>query len=442
MISDLNADKLLIQAEDGDAPSLQDTSHFLSATRGLALGILIFALATPVARIFSIPQATWAFYWLALVPVVAGLKHQDVMRMQRQMRFERCAAVDVLGNLASLLCAWPLVLWLKNYGVVLWLLIIQTGIATLASWMLAIRPYRWTLNRQHASRLFGFGWPLLLNGVLLFGILQGDRVIIGMARPMGELGLYAIAFSLTMAPSVIVAKIAGPLLLPVMAHAQNSEIAFSRQYAMGLHAYLLCAAGISMGFIVAGEWTVRLLYGSKYAAAGPIIGVLATMHAVRLLRGWLTLAAMAKGDTRNSAIASGIRVMALFGTAAVAYAGGPLLWIAISGLVGELLAMLGSLVRLKRLHELPLSLSLVPISMAAIWMVVAAMVGLCGGSKNYMSPLLAALVVCGYAIAALSLFPGFREGMRFFILGAHRDDTGCVDAGSVVADTTDENVAI
>ena len=53
---------------------------------------------------------------------------------------------------------------------------------------------------EYARRLLTFGWPLLVNGLLMFGIVQGDRLIIGTAYSVYDLGIYSVALTLAMAP--------------------------------------------------------------------------------------------------------------------------------------------------------------------------------------------------------------------------------------------------
>ena len=87
MASDVASDKLLIQAENGDDPRLQKTAQFLLAARGLFLAVVLCALVWPVSKLFEVSQARWAFWWLAVVPIIRGLVHLDVKRMHRDMRF-------------------------------------------------------------------------------------------------------------------------------------------------------------------------------------------------------------------------------------------------------------------------------------------------------------------------------------------------------------------
>src|SRR5690606_21709572 len=117
---------------------------------------------------------------------------------------------------------------------------------------------------------------------------------------------------------------------------------------------------LAAGLIVIGPRMIVFLYGSAYAAAGELIGVLAVMNAVRLMRVVPLLAAMARANTRLALLSNVARTSSLIAAAAVALAGGELVWIALTGVCGEVLAGLTAIVRLKQCHTIPASLSVRP----------------------------------------------------------------------------------
>ena len=181
MFSNVAGDMLLIQAKDGDQEQLQGTAQALRVGRAVVNGVVIFALAWPAARLFGVPQATWAFRCLGLLPLLRGLFHLDMSRLQRHFRFAPSVITDAGANWCATLVAIPIAFWLRSYAAMLWALLIQAAVATALSHMLAERRYRWAWNRECWRRIVSFGWPLMINGILIFGIFEGDRLVIGSA---------------------------------------------------------------------------------------------------------------------------------------------------------------------------------------------------------------------------------------------------------------------
>jgi O-antigen/teichoic acid export membrane protein len=419
MVSNVSAQTLLVQAPDGDNPSFQGTGHLVIACRGMLSAAVLLVLASPVSLLFGVPQARWAFYWIAAIPLLRGFAHLDLSRFQRNMRFTPQIAVDSISSLLVTVLAWPLAAWLRNYAAMLWLLLLQAAFYAIGSHVVAERPYVWTRRRDYVRRFLVFGWPLLINGLLMYGILQGDRFVIGVSGrvfpqstfTLTDLGIYSVAFAVTMAPSTLFTNIANSLFLPVLARAQAAPEQFVRRYMACAQILAFAAAVIAIPFIVAGHWIVPLVYGPKYSAAGAFIGWLGAMWGTRVFRTAPTQAALALGDSRNSMIANTARTTALIGVLIAAATGSGLIWIAICGFSGEVLATTVCIWRLWARHHVAPGLSLAPFAVSGMGMVVALIVQL--GTFSRISTLVIGVVllaICGGSMVLC--FPNLRHNLR------------------------------
>ena len=432
-VSNLGAERLLVQASDGDERRFQATAHALQAVRAAVCALIIVAAAGPVAALFGTPEAAWAYRWVALVPLLRGLAHLDQQRVNRDLRFKAQIWSDLGGQVFGLLAAWPLARYVGNYAAVLWILVGQTVVNAAVSHLLAERPYRWAWDMAYVRRFAAFGWPLTLNGAMLFAILQGDQTAIGVANhhyTKAQLGVYATAFGLALIPSVMVAKIATSLALPVLAAVTDDAAAFDRRYAGFCQAVALIALWVALPLIIAGGHAMTLIYGKEFAAAGGFIGLLAAMQAGRLCRIMPTLGAMAKAETKNMMISNAVRMSALVGVVIAASMGEPLHVLAMMGVIGEVLALLVSTGRLRRRQGVSVGACLRP----------AAYVGVCaamaGGVRSALlgEPRLVAIAAgvaaSGVATAGkLLVFPQVREEAARVLGAARRKLRGGALAG-------------
>ena len=398
----------------------------MNALRGVWNGTLFFLLGGPVSHLFGVPRAEWVFRCLAVVPLAKGFCHLDFSRVQRDLRFGPFIRVDVCSSLVATVLAVPLALWFRDYSAMLWVLIVQAVAYCVGSHLVAERDYQWLWDRRYARRMFTFGWPLVVNGILMFGIMEGDRLVIGSARRLfpnsvynlTDLGVYSVAFALTMAPTSFIANGAGSLFFPVLARAKEFGERFRRRYLDCLHAVLLAAAMISIPFVFAGGRFVALVYGQNYAAAASFIGWLAAMWGIRILRVAPTVAAMAKGDTKASMLSNMGRSLALLGMVLAAASGSRLVWISVSGFGGECVALGILLLRLKRHHEVPVLLHAKPFALIGFGMLIAGMTAnMATGSVGVFNALFgsAVLVLATLAVMILTL-PELRAEFRVLVV--------------------------
>lgn len=355
MISNLAVDMLLVQAKDGDDPVFQGTAHLYQMFRGLFAGLVIFSCAPIITWLFNTPQVEWAFRLVALVPIFRGFTHLDWKRLQRKMQYRSTVLVEVIPQAVITLAAFPMAIWLGDYSTVLWLVLIQAAIGLLVSHLFAQRSYQLNWDREYATRLLVFGWPLLINGLLMFGALQGDRLIIGTFYSMTDLGVYSVSFSIVLMIAFILTKISTSLLLPFLAEKQDRQIEFRECYIITVQVLALIGGVVALPFITAGGNLVVLIFGEQYEAALLFAPYLGGLIAVRIFRLAPTIASLARGDTKNSMIANLFRFTGVATAIVIAWYKLPLSTVIICGIGGETLAFLYTIYRLQRLQGIGIS---------------------------------------------------------------------------------------
>ena len=339
MTSNMGFDRLLVQARNGGAPALQATVQSLQAARGALGAVFLFLIAEPLAGLFGVPDATWAYQLLAFVPLMRGLVHLDMFRAQREMRFGPSVSVELTAIAASTMAAVPLGLWLKDYRVMLYVILLHQGLFMVLSHIAAERPYRWGWDRAVALRAISFGWPLLFNGLLMFGTFQGDRIIVGSLIGLKELGWFSAAFTLTLAPTLVMAKTLNRFFLPLLSKTQDDPEAFHHLYLVTMQAALLGGVLLAVFFVLVGPALVQLFYGPKFAPALPLVVWLAVMQGVRMMRQGPSVVAISAAQTRNPLVANTARIVALPVALVAAAQGFGITGILIVGIIGEIVAM-------------------------------------------------------------------------------------------------------
>lgn len=425
MFSNLAVDTLLIQSPHGEKPRFQQTSQLMTAVRGLGIALLLLLFAGPVARLFDIPAATWAFRLLAVVPLIRGLAHQDMSRFQRQLNFKPVLVTDISSQLISVSLAWPLASWLGDYSAILYLILIQTLARTLISHIVAERSYNWGWEPIHARQIISFGWPLLINGILLFLIMQGDRFVIGAANNLFEretyskaqLGFYSAAFVLSSAIFDGIGSVLSPVMLPLLSGVQDLQVQFQKRCRFCIHLAAFISNPLGIFFILMGGWLMVLVYGNQYRAAALLIVWLGAAQSIRLLRSASNVIALSKGDSQNPTISNVFRAFSFVLAFIFAARGADIVWIAASGLAGELLAIVVSIGLLRYRLAMPIEYFVKPLIFSLAGLMLATLfwnAGLSGASPLYAF-LVAVSLSIGMAALFFLFFPEFRKEIKTII---------------------------
>ncbi len=412
----------LVRDRQGDEPAFVATGHSAQAAAAGVSAALIVLAAPVLAQWFGIPQQAWALMVLAGVVLARGFQHLDTQRFHRDFRLGPSAVVEAAPQVLMTMAAWPVARWLGDYRAVLVLLVGKALLSLLLSHALAERPYRWTWHREYGRRLLQFGWPLLLTGYLMFGIMQGDQFLVATFYSTADLAPYAAAATLVMAPQLLYARVFNSVALPMISRVQDDSLAFGRKYRQILAGMLLYASCSTAVFIVGSEALMRLAYGPKYAGAGALMAWLSGVAAFRSLRVAVAVANIARGDSQSQLISNLWRVTSLGPAFYLAWQGRPLWSIAACGLVGEALATGVCVWRLWRWARVPMRLTLIPAGG------IAALAGLAGGLGHWMAhaPVWTGLLAaggagCGAVALCVALTPELRSEVFALWQGLRRE---------------------
>jgi O-antigen/teichoic acid export membrane protein len=360
----------VVRDRDGEHADFVAAAHLTQVSVGVVSAIVMFGAAWPLASVFGIADQRWALASLALIPLLRGCEHMDIRRFERGLRFGPSSLTELIPQVVITAAAWPVARWLGDYRAVLVLLVAKAVMVCVCTHLLAERTYRWSVRPEYQYRLLQFGWPLVMTGLIMFAVMQGEQLAIATFYQMSDVAPYAAAATLALMPVFFLGRVFSSILLPLLAHLQDDTSAFRQRYQQVLSALACVAGSCSVALILGGEGIMRVIYGAKYAGAGVLLAALAAAGAMRTVRAATALAAMARGDSRNELYSNGSRLVALLPAVALAYKGAPLWQVAYCGLLGEAVAGLVSIVRLRWRDGVPVSTTLVPLA----W--VGALVGL------------------------------------------------------------------
>ena len=380
MVSALGLQQQIVQARDGDDPRFQAALQGFQVLRGVLSGLALLLLAGPFARFMGVPEATWGYRAMALVPVLNALVHFDVYRLSRAMRFGPGVVAGVAPGAASLAAAWPLALWLGDWRAMLGAILLGSALGALASHLVAERPYRLTLDRDVTLRALRFGWPLLVNNALLFLVFNGNRALVGRELGMAALGIFSMGLTMTLTPTLVLAKSIQSLFLPRLSALDREAPGGEERFQALARATL--ETGLANGLLMAvavsllGGPFVFLVLGEHYAPLVPILAVLSAAQALRVFKTGSAVVALSQGRTGNALAANLVRVAALPLAWAVLIGGGGLEAAVLVGVAGEALGFALSLALVRATCGLRLRPLLAPLLLAAVVLVVISVHGL------------------------------------------------------------------
>lgn len=311
MLSYLGLNQLMVVDKDGDDDHFQRAMQGFQVMRGAFSSAVLFLIAYPYADFLGIPEVAWAYQVIAVIPFINGLQHYDNHRMRRHLNFRPAVVTQSVTPLIAVIMLWPIAMIYDDYRIMLVSLLVQSVASVSLTHIMAERPYRLAFDMALMRKATIFGWPLLLNGVMLFGVFNGERLIVGRELGMAQLAVFSMAITLTLTPTLVLAGASQSLFLPKLTAARDDPRSFNWLGIAAIEGGLAIGLLLLLGTVMIGGPVVHILLGVKYEAMLPILVPMAVMQAVRVAKSGSATVALAKGRSGNSAVANFFRILSL-----------------------------------------------------------------------------------------------------------------------------------
>ncbi len=320
MFSDVGTGPAIVQSRRGDDPAFLDTAWTIQCIRGGFLWLGSWAIAAPLAGFFGQPLLTWLIPAAGLTALLGGLEATSMHTLHRHQRLERLTVMDlvsqVVGIVAAVIGAFlDRKIFGPNHAGAAWVFIGGTLLSSLTRLVLShaalpgIR-HHFRLERQALTELLGFGRWVFLSTLLTFFAGQSDRLVFGKLIPLDQFGVYGIAATMAMLPTLAVLKVGTSVAFPAYCRlaARGELAAVIGRVRLPL---LLGGGAIVSGLIAAGPGLIRVLYDERYAQASWILQFLAVGAWFQILEATCGAALLAMGRVPWMAAGSAAKLAGL-----------------------------------------------------------------------------------------------------------------------------------
>ncbi len=320
MFSDVGTGPAIVQSRRGDDPAFLDTAWTIQSIRGVLLWFGSWAIAVPLAAFFGQPLLAWLIPAAGFSAVLGGLESTSMHTLQRNQRLERLTLVDlvsqVVGIATSILGAYAdRRIYGANHPGAAWVFVGANLLAALTRTVLShvalpgIR-HRFRLEREALGELLGFGRWVFVSTLLTFLAGQADRLVFGKTIPLDLFGVYGIAATLAMLPTLAVLKVGSSVAFPAYSRlaARGDLGALLSRVRLPL---LLGGGAIVSGLFACGPGLIRVLYDSRYEQAGWIVQFLAASAWFQIMEATCGAALLALGRVPWMAAGSAVKLASL-----------------------------------------------------------------------------------------------------------------------------------
>ncbi len=348
-VSEMGVKESLVQNPRGGESNYASAAWWLALGRAAAMYSTLFVLAPWIATFYGNHELATLMRVVSIAVLLDGALSSKAYVAMKQMNFRKWAGINHGGAITGIVITLTLSYFMRDVWALVLGFVAESGARCVLSYILC--PYlpslRWD---KHAMRdLLQFSRGLFGLSFLNMVFARADVFVLAKLFPAATLGIYVMAIYLLQTPVNFVTNLLGQVLLPTLSEVRGDDTRANRilLHISSLIALLGMPAILFICFY--GRSLLTLIYGAKYAAAGPALTAAAWVVVINLLNAQITTVFYAKGKPQLHRFA--VALMALVMVLMV-YPMAKVLGIA-GGQVACLVAVTGGFVfQVVRIHRL------------------------------------------------------------------------------------------
>ena len=305
LFTDLSTDSALIRNQRAAAADY-NIAWTLNALRGVALALVLVALAAPAAVFFHEPRLMPIMLVVATIPLVQGIENPGIVDFRKKLEFEREFRFLLIPRVVALAATIGLALWLRDYRALVGGALVRAATRVIASY--AMHPLRPRFSLAHASKLVRFSAWMMLQNVAVGLVQRLPALVVGREWSGSALAFFNMSKELADLSSTEIGAPVRRVLYPGIAQIADHDER-TRDVLVGATGVLaLVALPIPIGIALVAQDLVPLWLGVQWQPSIPLLPPLCIAAAAATLSTNSQLAYMASDRPHLTAITALIRL--------------------------------------------------------------------------------------------------------------------------------------
>lgn len=311
MITDVGIGLSVIQSKRVHEKAFLDTAWTIHVVRGIAMSLVLCALAWPTAWFYDEPELLQMLPVASVVTIIGGFQSLTMLTRNRELRMGKVVAIELSSQFGTAVAVWLLAWWWQSVWVLVIGLIISEALRTSLSFVLLPGRHRFCWEKEAREQIMAFGRFTQVSSMLTFTARQLDRLLLGKLLSVRELGIYNIGVFWANSAAEIGADQAMKVGIPMLAEVHRADGARLYESMRKMRMSLVWPIGMGLCVLSAvGNLLVHFLYDARYHEAGWMLRLLAAGYVMFVLNVsaeviWVTLA-----DGRRMVLMNAVRVAA------------------------------------------------------------------------------------------------------------------------------------
>lgn len=262
-----------------------NTAWVVSIARGIIISLLLIACSPLIAGFFNTPEALPILLFISIVPIIRGFINPASIVYQKELLFRQefwfRSATFLLDAIVSIILA----LMTQSVYSLVWGLIAGTVLEVILSFVLIKQRPQFHFRNDYFKEIFHSGKWVTMYGVLHYLTSNGDNIIVGRLMGSSALGLYQMAYKISILPISEVSDVVAKVVFPVFSKISHDRERLRKAYIKA--SFLTFSVALCLGLVIFlfSREIILILLGENWLAAAPVLQILSICGVIRTITG-------------------------------------------------------------------------------------------------------------------------------------------------------------
>jgi len=253
----------IVQKKEIDSQYLNN-AFSISFLFGLFISLLLVVLSGPLSRLVLDGSLQKPLMLMSITLICHCLTSINVSIMHRKLQFLRIGLINLVALVSTTIIAIVLALHGYGYYAILTKAILTSVFTLLLSFLFVRIPYRFQLDKETFSSIFGFSGWLMASVFFRNFAQQADKLLMGRLLSINALGEYNRPKEFINQISSKLNGIFDSALFPVLSSIQDNKKSMANAYSASFYYLNIMAMLLVLLFVFNHELIIRVFLGEQW----------------------------------------------------------------------------------------------------------------------------------------------------------------------------------
>lgn len=239
----------------------------LAVLRGLLLAVGVYVFADVIASALHITALAPFLRVHALGVVIHSLHSPALFVLLKRLDLKRRVSFDLCRRVVEFSATVGLAWWWQNAWALVGGQLVSFAFGSLASYVVAPCPVRWSLHRPALRSLWCYGRYQNMTAWFLFTVMSGGDFVVGRFLGIDALGQYQLAMAIPTMIGIRAMSVISQISLPTYALLQRDHPAALRAMSLQMSLTGIVVVPAAIGVAIGAPWLVPALFGAAWTSA-------------------------------------------------------------------------------------------------------------------------------------------------------------------------------